>query len=286
MSSREAETVMRFVLATDAKYWMPTLVTLYSLLEHNSTDPTEIFILCAGAKRSIRRHLQSLKRLHCNANIIVVDLKDLAKSASEFKIAHHLTTATYYRFFIDELLPGNIERIIYLDSDVLVFKSLMELYDIELGDNVIGAVAEPADKDHLRAIGLSDEDKYFNAGILVINLREWRRSNISNKLIECAKNNESTIVWPSQDPLNIVLSKRWLELSDDYNLRNCFRHDAVIVHFAGSGKPWHYRNTHPCKELYWKYIRKTPYRFYVPPDLLRGMLGVAKKRIVSVFKSS
>jgi lipopolysaccharide biosynthesis glycosyltransferase len=155
-----------------------------------------------------------------------------------------------------------------------------------LGDYLIAAVPELADKDHLRSIGLSAHQKYFNAGILVINLFEWSRADISNKLIETAKNNMDFIEWHDQDIMNIVFSNNWLELDDKYNLRENFTCDPVIIHFAGSMKPWHFRSTHPYKELYWKYIRKTPYRFYVPPDLVRGLLGLAKRRIVSSVKWS
>ena len=180
-----------------------------------------------------------------------------------------------------------MDTIFFMDSDIVVVGNLEELQFFEFDSarsyifpNKINTYLEnkdllflyavnhqfiDSDLDRLRKLGLQG-NKYFNAGIMLINLKKWRDMNISKTLIDFAeKYNEQLILW-DQDVLNLVFNNKWGELDFSYNafeLTQMSILDYKIIHYTGSSKPWHFRNKHPYKKLFWKYLYKTPFYYSV-----------------------
>lgn len=195
-----------------------------------------------------------------------------------FVITHHITLATYYRIIIPELLDQNIEKIIYLDCDMIIDGDISYLWETNLNGYVIGAVAEPSFNDFER-LNLKPEDGYFNAGMLVINLTIWRRLKLSNTLIQYIQNNLDKIVLWDQDALNACLKGQWKKLHPMYNQQSAFFQlsnkllinnystnelaiavkNPIIIHYTGSSKPWHLLNYNPFGYKYTQYLLETPF---------------------------
>jgi lipopolysaccharide biosynthesis glycosyltransferase len=179
------------------------------------------------------------------------------------------------------LLPTHFSKAIYLDSDLIVQGNIEELWNIDLGDNYLLAVQDlgapyvssPRGLTNYRQLGIPPEYKYFNAGVLVLNLEKWRADEMSEKILEYVVNNKQHIRWHDQDALNAMLAGKWGELDPRWNqipylfkyssweaspftenVFNDLTHNPFIVHFATRDKPWHESCNHPQKDLFFQYL--------------------------------
>ncbi len=175
---------------------------------------------------------------------------------------------------------GHVERLIYLDGDVLVRRSLRPLWDALDGRPIAAVtnVTEPAMHAHLRSLGIDDPRGYFNAGVLVIDLAAWRAESAGDELRRVATSRP--VPWYDQDALNVVFTGRWKRLSPVWNAMNSVwgwpehaavtfpaeeleaaRRDPAVVHFEGPHvvKPWHYLSTHPFKDEFRAVLARTPW---------------------------
>jgi lipopolysaccharide biosynthesis glycosyltransferase len=189
--------------------------------------------------------------------------------------------ATWYRIFLPELLP-DVERLLYLDSDLIVVDSLAPLREIELGGYWVGAVTNVFQDNHLQRpaeLGLAGPHVYFNAGVLLMNLAEMRRDRRTQALLDYGVHNADLIEWRDQDALNVVLGERRFELHPRWNLMNSFflfRRNARVLgrwalrqafrnpairHFEGPDmlKPWHPDCEQRLRELYAEHRSGTPW---------------------------
>lgn len=127
------------------------------------------------------------------------------------------------------------DKVLYLDSDCVVLKSIDELFEIDLKDNLFAGVIEPSK---------SSSEPYFNAGVLLLNLKQWREENITEKVMNII--NKKFLRYPDQDALNIIGNKRAIQLDCKYN-SNMFCGESVypsIWHYAWK-KPHDARVHHP-----------------------------------------
>lgn len=265
---------MKFVFATDDNYWLQTFVAIYSLVANNCNGQIEIYILCENIDPKFQKGIKYLKTLNPDVTVNFLIVKKVLEKLDNFKVREHLTKGTYYRFFIQEFLPPEVDKIAYLDGDIIVNGSLAELFNVDLEHHLMAAVPQ-IDGDGPIRLGLPTGSKYFNAGVLVINVKKWRDDDISTKLMKFSEEKRDIVQWPSQDPLNAVTAGQWVELPKKFNFYHGFtekeyeryKHiEPVIIHYSGLVKPWNYKGKHPYKSIYWSYLRNTPYRFHVPDD--------------------
>jgi lipopolysaccharide biosynthesis glycosyltransferase len=120
-----------------------------------------------------------------------------------------------------------------------------------------------------KALGLPEGTKYFNSGVLLINLSFWRKNNVAERAISFVRNNPDKVQYWDQDALNAILINQWVELPTCWNWQYWWRtsypeteQEPAIVHFITSDKPWHWSNSHIFKQEYHQYRIKTPWRRY------------------------
>ena len=189
--------------------------------------------------------------------------------------------ATWYRIFLPELRP-EIDRVLYLDSDLLVLDSLAPLWEIDLTGNWVAAVTNVFQHNHVHRaaqLGLAGPEVYFNAGVLMLNMEEMRRDGCTEALRSFGVENAPRLAWRDQDAMNVVLGSRRLALHPRWNCMNSillfpqaadvFGADAVrearehpaIRHFEGpsANKPWHLLCERDLRELYLEHRRATPW---------------------------
>jgi lipopolysaccharide biosynthesis glycosyltransferase len=189
--------------------------------------------------------------------------------------------ATWYRIFLPELLP-DVDRILYLDADLIVVDSLAPLWEVDLRGYWVGAVTNVFQQNHLARpaeLGLAGPRVYFNAGVLLMNLAEMRRDRRTQALLDYGVGHAPKLEWRDQDALNVVLGERRLKLHPRWNCMNSFflfRHSAralgrwrlrqafrnpAIRHFEGPDalKPWHPQCEQKLCELYMQHRRATPW---------------------------
>jgi len=187
----------------------------------------------------------------------------------------------WYRIRLPELLPA-LDRVLYLDADMLVVDDLTPLWQTQLAGYYLAAVSnvmEPYARDWPDALGLARAEDYFNSGLLLLNLDAMRRDDMPARLAAYGREAGKRLRWPDQDALNALLAHRRLPLHPRWNCQNSlfyyprardvFGADAVaeavrnpaIVHFEGGGvvKPWHYLSRHPYRRHYVEHRRATPW---------------------------
>lgn len=189
-------------------------------------------------------------------------------------VADHLTVETLFRLFLAELLPNNIEKVIYIDSDIVVKEDLLNVWNIDIGKYPLAAVPN-LEGVMYRVLGLKEKNDYFNAGFIVINLNKWRTEKYLEKFIKFTEGNREKIIFGDQDILNGVLRGDWLRLHPKWNVQNSiysFKEDFLeyyseecyetvsnypaIIHYSSKLKPWNILNYQIKSEEYFHILKK------------------------------
>lgn len=200
----------------------------------------------------------------------VIDFIDISKNVESikghFKNVYHFSIVTYYRLFIASLFP-QYDKIIYLDCDLVVLKDISRLYATELGDNILGAVPDQyvstTEAFMLyaeNAIGV-DARTYFNAGVLLISLEQFRRNRIESKFIELITEHDFDLLDPDQAYLNYLCYGKVHILPSGWNKSPTgtpCEGDKSIVHYNLYKKPWQYDSMTDA-EYFWEYAVNSPF---------------------------
>jgi lipopolysaccharide biosynthesis glycosyltransferase len=241
---------------------------LCSLLEHNAVFRIHLFY------SSIKDdQLKELKSFVAEYGSTILCYEMDATKFRNLRVDEHVSIATYYRVLATQILPSNLDKAIYLDSDLIVIGSLADLWNIDLNNHALAAVKDQyisdCDIERLTELGLPPEASYFNGGVLLINLTFWRRHSVSDRAIAYARNHPDKVKWWDQDALNVILVDHWMEIPSVWNLQcwDCDKlfselNDVAVVHFSGPVKPWHWSMKHTFKSEYRKYRLKTPWPRY------------------------
>lgn len=175
-----------------------------------------------------------------------------------FRKNNPLTKAAYYRILLSSILPDSVSKVLYLDCDIIVRKDISDIFETDLKTSGVAAVRDlmtsPVNKEHCSQLNFGLNSKYFNSGVMLINLDYWRTNDIESKLIEFSRR-KRFVYFHDQDALNFVFKDSWIELSpkwnylnmsdlklvnlnDEFSLRDCYK-NPVVVHYASSTlKPW------------------------------------------------
>mgnify|MGYP002515741045 CR=1 FL=1 len=264
--------------STDNNYAQHCAVAITSLLLNTKTNKNiDIYILNDGSlSHKNRRKISSLSSFKSGTKITFLDInKSLFKNLPIIK-GSHFTEATYYRFVIPNLL-NNINKIIYLDSDLVVNDDIENLYNINLSGNILGAVQDIIGRENQIRLNLDKTKYYCNAGVLVLDLRKMRQYKVSEKLFKWSNENIEKIKWQDQDIINVVLEDKidYLDLSwnfqhfpddteKDFDTEEFEKAKRApkIVHYIGHIKPWDGKIKRMYGDLYFKYLNLTPYKNY------------------------
>lgn len=290
------------VCSADNNYAMQVAVTGRSAIANLKDDRKIIlFIIDGGIKEHNKQKiLASLQSERCEVKFLSIpdtllgsDIEAINQSLgpSGKTIAKYISIATFFRIFIPELLPMEFEKAIYLDCDLAVRGDLAELWQVELGENYVLAaqdtwiryVSDPNGLLNYREMDIPADTKYFNAGVLVINLQKWREAETCKEAMNYLRQNRAYIRWHDQDVLNPILVGKWGELNPKWNFNVNYLYDYTlggylpwqedksifpkevyddlvrnpyIVHFASEKKPWISRHC-PRKEDFFKYVDMT-----------------------------
>lgn len=252
--------------AVDDRYLPYLAVALRSLIDNASKEYNyKVFILIDELSKESRSVICEMCTDNFSAEFICVK-ECLASFSEKLHLRDYYTKATYYRFFIPEMFPC-YDKGVYLDCDIVVSGDISRLYNTNLSNNIVAAVTDEVITDIPVFAAYSEKflnierRKYFNAGILVMNLKEMRRMNIIGCLTSLMKKRTFTVA-QDQDYLNVICYDRVKYVDGSWNKTPFPYSDkkAVpnIAHYKINFKPWHYSGV-MYEELFWKYAEKTPY---------------------------
>ncbi len=251
--------------ASDDNYMPFIAVTLESMLTNCSNNYNySIKILHTGVSEESIEKIKKYNR--DNVDIEFVDMKErLEQVMSKFHTCIYYTQTTYYRLFISELYP-QYDKIVYIDCDVAVLGDISKLYHINIGDNLIGATTDefvmnyPSIQNYFTdCLGISGLKNYFNAGVLIMNLHQFRLQNFEAQFIDLL--GKYKFVVQDQDYLNVLCKNKVYYIDGSWDKMPCIEDIDVskvnLVHYNLIWKPWHAEV--PYGEEFWKYADRTEY---------------------------
>lgn len=265
---KENNKIIPIFFSTDDNYVPFLAVSIKSLLENASKEYFyNIHILTDGISNKNKEKLQ--KHLTKNSKLIFDDMSIYVSRIKERLTAtlrDYYTTSIFYRLFIAALYP-EYEKAIYLDCDITVIGDISKMYQIDLKDNIFGVVPDDviASREEFKAyardgVGIDDK-KYFNSGVLLMNLVKFREEKIKERFVYLLVKYNFETVCPDQDYLNVLckdkvmyLERGWDRMSTDEN----YEGPLYIIHYNNFGKPWYYDNI-PYNKYFWEYAKKTTF---------------------------
>ncbi len=262
------------VFATDDNYVEHCAVTIVSILANSPlSNYYNFYILNTGLTEENKRKLNSLKQKRdFGLNFIDVSNFDFSK----FPLNRDwISATTYYRLYLPDVLPQDMDKCIYMDCDMLAEDDLAKLWSYNLDDYIAGVVEDESSKENVERLNLPPENKYFNAGMIVFNMKRLRNLNLAETSIAYYNEHEKQIIMQDQDILNGVLNGKCLYLPLRWNVASpaytgyVLDHfytkeeekiaalNPAIVHFTGATKPWNLSALHPLNSEYKKYLIMT-----------------------------
>ncbi|MBF2063339.1 MAG: glycosyltransferase family 8 protein [Calothrix sp. C42_A2020_038] len=310
------------VCAADDNYSMPLAATTCSVVA-NMKNPQNLslYVIDGGISPVNKtRIIQNLK----SEQVKITWIKARRSQFKNMQISSTVTIAAYYRLLIPALLPSDIEKAIYIDSDVIVRSDIETLWHTEIGDKYLLAVQDmgaplvssPRGLVNYQELGIPADCKYFNSGVLVFNLKKWRQDNTSLAVIKYLNDYKQYVRWFDQDGLNAILAGKWGEIDPRWNqMPYLFRfgswqespfsqqeyynllNNPYIIHYSTREKPWHDNCSHPQKELFYQYLDNSIWsKWYTEQAakkrrqkqmaVFQNMYGSFKQQIKSLIKAS
>ena len=267
------------VLSPDNNYARHAAVVMASVLGNCGNPENVAFHILEDGSLSPENREKLAFVVKSGAEIFFerIDMHGIA----ELPESGYLTVNMWYRLAIASALPRNIDRALYLDCDTIVNAPLPEIYNIDMGGKTVAGAMDCWWKKFDRRIGFPKGYRYFNSGVLLIDMERWRRLDIEKKLFGFLSENPEKARLLDQTILNLVLQDEYLSLPMAYNFQyvppfleeSCYLCDASeyvdtlpapkIVHFVGMYKPWNL-GLGVCNIyhlLYFRYLAKTPFAF-------------------------
>jgi lipopolysaccharide biosynthesis glycosyltransferase len=281
------------VCATNDKYALSCAAMIKSLLVNHKGDENIDFYLFYKklGKFNKEKLLQSIESE--KLKVYPIDLNKLPLNIANL-LQKYKSHPGFYRLLIPYVLPEETDRAIYLDSDIIVQEDINMLWNTDFEDKIILAAQDA--KEHTigwkygirnyKELGLNPNLKYFNSGVLVMNLKKMRKENISKKVVDrIIKNNKFSTPYElggDQYGLNIVLVGRWGELDARWNQFPYIPYDKepYIVHYVTSNKPIYPYYQGNFKDLFFEYVDMTEWKGWRPPEekFITKVLRILKEK--------
>lgn len=265
--------------------------SIVSLLENNKTfDGITIYIVDDSISNQKREMLNSLVSSY-NRDIMYIEAPDPSAFfdfpfKSRYQMGH-----SYMRMCIGSVVPERVERLLCLDSDTLVLGDLTSLWSTDMKDNILAGVVDCVNtKAFHKQFMLNETDLYCNAGMFLVNLKEWRNCSIEQKIKDTIKDHNGNIFFFEQTLMNYACRGKIIKLPPEYNTYTLFyalryknlmiwrrptifyseqesmkaKSSPIIIHFTRNfymmSRPWVKGCDHPMTQEYLKYKQMTPWK--------------------------
>ena len=286
---------VHLLLCANARYLQHVAVCLTSLLVNNPDLFFDIVIVGRATERLDEGKLARTLARFANKSLSFREFTPPAGRLLPLNPRAHYTLDNWTRLWVEEFFDEGIERVLYLDADIVVVGSLAPLWHVELDGALLGAVDIPGSDRGVTHLGMRAEDGYFNSGVLLLDLKQWRETRALETVLGYIEAYPELMTRDvDQEALNACFHRRRKRLDYRWNgLLSFFREppsiplapaeieavrrDARIIHFNGNSKPWSYFCEHPRKAEYEKYLRMTEWRDFVPED--RTVANILRKRL-------
>ena len=272
---------INILCCTDEKYAPYYGIMLTSLFDNNKEVAFDIYVLTAGLCEDTLRNYQVLASQN-NSRIHVITIDDEMMKKCPIREGDHVTLAAYYRIIAPLYLPNNLDKILYMDGDIIINGRINDLWNTDIYDHAMGAIIDEAyfrDEPYIR-LGYDKSFPSINSGVLLINLNYWREHDVISRCMKCIENMADKLLFHDQDTLNVVLHNEIKLLPLTYNFQRGFidfafynnydskyqeeingeKYKPTVIHYTGYSKPWHEGCRHPYTSYFLHYWKKSLWR--------------------------
>jgi len=292
---------LNVLYSTDSNYAPHAAASIYSLLDNNKDfEKIDIYIIDDNISDECKAKFYKMISGFSNANLIFYPFENL-KPKLKIKETWY-SMIGYARLMLSEITDA--EKILYIDCDTIVNGSLKELWETDIEGYCVGGVQDNPALYAIEAIGMNENDRYINGGVLFINLKKWREDNIEEKIIQMLKDHNGSVLHHDQGIVNgvcknsikiihpkfntmsqffLMNAKQMKSLSD---VKNYYTQDdldeaiknPVIIHYINKfyNRPWFKSCSHPLKDLYIKNLSKTPFKVELKEGSQKNSVKIRK----------
>lgn len=285
---------INIVLCSDNNYAQHIAVVMASIMA-KTKEKVRFFVISDNISS------EKIAKLKNTAVKLNTTVEFIAVSEEQFKnvyLSGHVSKAAYFRLALADIMPDDIEKVIYLDVDLLVYDDIKNLWQNDIKKYALAAVPDfgimasnRLCRQKKEVIGLPKGKAYFNSGVLLINFKKWREENYTKQILEII--NKNKFPHHDQDALNKLFMNNWLQIDLRWNiippvfnlftkilLNKTFRNEAIqakknpgIIHYAGRYKPWEFSYHQDFNDMYYKYLKQTAFADEKMPQPGKNMKG-------------
>lgn len=260
--------MMNILISVNRSYFEQAKTMLHSLRRHNQEDIT-VYLLNRSLDPIAVNKFESYLRKHLRIHLEIIDI-----SATAFEqlplVDARFSIEIYYRLLAQFLLPHSLDRILWLDADIVIRGSISEFYYQDFSESLLAACPDAASEgDEILRIknnlGLAKEHVYFNSGVLLLNLAALREKTTLDAITQAAQSMAEHLVYPDQDLLNYLYTGQIKYCEPErFNcqakiFKKLTKEQAqhiAILHYAGCEKPWFFYSLHKLSKSAIPYLRE------------------------------
>ena len=292
---------IEIVLCTDHRFIMPAGVMIHSVCKNNMDQEVRFHVI---VDESVTEEDKEDIREVAEKNTVQYYMVN-CQAFSSMPLLPNISYATYYRLLIPQILSEDIHKVLFLDCDIIVRRSLLQLWETNIEEYALAAVIDNLDSviGTYNRLKYSPNLEYFNAGVLLLNLKYWRANGIHGEIISYMKNHSESILLCDQDVLNYVLRERKRLLPIKFNFQTAFlflvdncgydywkyekdvleaRKDPIILHYT-SIKPWMEGCNHPYRSTFFRYQNETKWKGCVWKTSKRPFMVKARSHLKNIL---
>lgn len=273
------------IVYTSDDNFVPQIETgIASVMENNRKNDIHFYIMSKGITDEHKAEMTWFVKCY-KQDIDIIELPSMAELCGREIDTGGWNDIVLSRLFLDKLLPESVDKLLYLDGDTIVRHDLAYFYETDISEYVLGAAIEPVvPAKRKAAIGLEKDANYYNAGVLLMNLKLWAERDTGRRIMDFFAEHDYKLFANDQDAINGCLKDEILPVSFTYNFSNTYHFypyraimkwtreeyrvpkdsykkiicNPCIVHYLGEERPWRYGSRHVFGKDFFKYYKKTP----------------------------
>lgn len=273
---------LHIAISSDANYAKLVSILLVSLFDNNKwANCITVHLLSNNIDEESIKQIE--RHIPCGQGFLnVYDISDI-NSRLKVRVPPTISISSYSRLFLSSLLSSDIDKVIYMDVDAIVSGTLEKLWNTDMKDYQIAGVLDDVSLYAKKAIGLSFDTAYVNAGFLVLNIKQWREDDIEAKILDYLIAHNGKVFHHDQGLINAVCIRKMI-LSVNYNMVTNFfvfpyhsfkqqpfyseeemedgKKHPIFIHFTAgvANRPWMENCKHPLKDIFLKYKARSLYK--------------------------
>ncbi|MBU1372305.1 MAG: glycosyltransferase family 8 protein [Bacteroidetes bacterium] len=266
------EDTIHIACASDDNYALLLAALIKSIIYNHHTDENIVFYIFSDGISKINQEKVNLLIVNSpEVEFKWLEFTEVIPKSTQFPIDNStFPPAASLRLFAPHVLNDEVKKLIYLDVDMIVENDVSELWKTDLKGYTIGAVTDAcktvdcewAGIPNYKELGIPSKAKYFNSGLLVINVDKWKSEKVQQRVFDVMKVNTKHLFFPDQYGLNVVFSEKWIELDPLWNwFAHNYHPEPKIIHFTQI-KPIFksYKSEEKFKKIFFKYLELTPWK--------------------------